>query len=238
MLRIATRAGLAALLLTVAAGCLGGKEGVKQTTESRLPSAAAAFEMLERRPLDLPRIDLHGRSIRKYGVAGRCVEGGEARVNALVLREVRPAVAALGPWPPGPSHTRGPVYAALTEGAPRIVFLSAVHRRIRASRSWLVRTLWISRPSYGGPVLVRGGRFDRPGTLGFGASTPPRRSMRLPAGAWTGIRVDSGGEAVDAQEGWRVAVMPTQIRQPGCYAFQIDGLGFSYVLAFGVAGPE
>jgi hypothetical protein len=28
--------------------------------------------------------------------------------------------------------------------------------------------------------------------------------------------------------------MPTRIRGPGCYAFQVDGIGFSYVLAFGV----
>jgi hypothetical protein len=39
---------------------------------------------------------------------------------------------------------------------------------------------------------------------------------------------------VDAREGWRVANVPIQIRKPGCYAFQVDGLGFSYVLAVGV----
>ena len=234
MLLMATCAVLAALVLIGATGCFGDERGGNRTSDSQPPTAVDGFEILERRPLDLPHVDLQGRSIRQYGVAGRCVEGRGVPVNAPVLREVVPEVAALGPWPPGPSHTRGPVYAALTEGAPRIVFLSAVRRRVRASRSWLVRTLWISRPSYNGPVLVRGRRLDRPGTLGFGTTTPPRESLRLPAGAWTGIRVDPGGEEVHAQAGWRVAVMPTQIRQPGCYAFQVDGLGFSYTLAFGV----
>ena len=189
--------------------------------------------MLERRPLDLPHIDLHGRSIRESGVAGRCVEGRYGvPVNAIVLREI-PGVAALGPWPPGPSHTRGPVYAALTEGAPRIVVLS-LSPSVGDSRWRLVRTIWISRPDYDGPVLVRGGRLDRPGTLGFGDGLPPRTSLRLPAGGWPLTRLGSreGGSA--RQAGWRVTAIPTLVRAPGCYAFQVDGLGFSYVLAFGV----
>ena len=234
MLSIAMRFSLVALGVSgVVAGCLGGDGGVDGSRDGRPASTAALFRELEARPLDLPRVKLEGRSIREIGVAGRCVEGRDGiKVNAPVLREVEPEVAALGPWPPGPSLMRGPVYAALPEGAPRIVVLSALPRRPGDSRSWLVRTLWISRPSYDGPVLVRGGRLDRPGALGFGASL--RESLRLPAGSWAGIRVDSGGEGADARKGWRVAVMPTQIRGPGCYAFQVDGLGFSYVLAFGV----
>jgi hypothetical protein len=31
-----------------------------------------------------------------------------------------------------------------------------------------------------------------------------------------------------------VAEIPTLIRDTGCYAFQVDAPGFSYVLAFGV----
>jgi hypothetical protein len=230
MLSIAMRGSLVALALFsgALAGCFGDEGG-----GDRPAAAAAVFRELESRPLDLPRVDLDGRSIRKYGVAGRCVESRGTEVNAPVLRAVVPAVAALGPWPPGPSHTRGPVYAALTEGAPRIVSLSTLSP-IRDSRAWLARTLWISRPSYDGPVLVRGGRLDRPGALGFGAGFPPPKSLRLPAGDWAGIGVDSRREGVHARAGWRVAAVPTQIRRPGCYAFQIDGLGFSYVLAFGV----
>jgi hypothetical protein len=230
MLWKVTCAGLAALLLSGAGGCLGDEGGVNQTGESRPATVADGFEMLERRPLDLPHVDLHGRSIRKYGVAGRCVEGpGGIPVNAIVLSRI-PGVAALGPV--GARERYGPVYAALPEGAPRIVFLGSLP--VFSDSRWrLVRTLWISQPSYDGPVLVRGGRLDRAGALGFGEDLPPRRSLRLPAGGWSGTGIGSreGGSARRA--GWRVTAVPTLIRSPGCYAFQVDGLGFSYVLAFG-----
>ncbi len=236
MLSIATRSSLVvALVLSGAvAGCLGDDGGADRSADGRPKSAIGEFRELERRPLDLPRVDLHGRSIREYGVAGRCVERRDTAVNAIVFRAI-PEVAALGPWPAGPQHRRGPVYAALTEGAPRIVFLSGLPA-IPDSRWRVVRTLWISRPSYEGPVLVRGGRLDRPGGLGFGSRVRPGKELRLPAGSWRQPRTPPRGRGEPPPEGWRVTAVPTRIRAPGCYAFQVDGLGFSYVLAFGVQG--
>jgi hypothetical protein len=227
---IVTGACLAALVLVGAAGCLGNQEGAKRTGESRETTAAGGFEKLESRPLHFPRVTLRGPSIREHGVAGRCVEepAGIA-VNAIVLPHI-PGVAALGPV--GARARYGPVYAALPEGAPRIVLLSLLPT-VRASRWHLVRTIWISSASYDGPVLVRGGRLDQAGVLGFGDGLPPRTSLRLPAGGWPLTRLGSreGGSA--RQAGWRVTAIPTLVRAPGCYAFQVDGLGFSYVLAFG-----
>ncbi len=229
VLSSAARAIVVLVLAAAAAGCLGDGGGGNGSGESRRSSVADGFEELERRPLELPDVDLHGRSIQEHGVAGRCVEDGGIPVNAVVLPHI-PGVAALGPV--GPPERDGPVYAALPEGAPRIVFLSLVPT-LRDSRWRVVRTLWISRPTYDGPVLVRAGRLDRPGTLGLGDELPPRASLRLPAGAWPGAGVGAreGGSA--RQAGWRVTTVPTLIREPGCYAFQVDGLGFSYVLAFG-----
>jgi hypothetical protein len=228
---IATRAGLLALLLAgVVGGCLGDR-GANQIGVSRETTAAGGFEKLESRPLDLPRVNLRGPSIREHGVAGRCVEepAGIA-VNAIVLPHI-PGVAALGPV--GDRERYRPVYAALPEGAPRIVLLSLLSAA-GDSRWRLVRTLWISRPEYNGPVLVRGGRLDRAGVLGFGHGLPPRTSLRLPAGGWPLTRLGSREGGAARQAGWRVTAVPTLIRSPGCYAFQVDGLGFSYVLAFGV----
>jgi hypothetical protein len=226
---IVTGACLAALVLVGAAGCLGNEGGANRTGESRPTTAAGGFEKLESRPLHLPRVDLHGRSVREHGVAGRCVEGSGVAVNAIVLPHI-PGVAALGPT--GARERYGPVYAALPEGAPRIVLLSLLPT-VGDSRWRLVPTLWISRPDYDGPVLVRGGRLDQAGALGFGDGLPPRTSLRLPAGEWPLTRLGSreGGSA--RQAGWRVTAIPTLVRAPGCYAFQVDGLGFSYVLAFG-----
>jgi hypothetical protein len=209
-------------------GCLGGDPVSDQSREDRA-STTPVFRELEERPLDLPHVDLHGASIREYGVAGRCVEGQGVPVNAIVLPHI-PGVAALGP--PGPPEERSPVYAALPEGAPRIVYLSSLPT-LGNSRWRLVRTLWISRPDYNGPVLVRGGRLDRAGFLVFGPGQSRRTSLRLPAGAWPGGSIGwrEGGAA--RQAGWRVTEVPTLVRAPGCYAFQVDGVGFSYVLAFG-----
>jgi hypothetical protein len=215
---------VAAGLSGALAGCLGG-DGENDEPGQRQPrSPPRVFRELAERPLDLPRVDLHRRSIRRYGVAGRCFE--ELEVGAIALPAI-PGEAALGPWPDEAALSRGPVYAALVEGAPRIVFLSG-SRTIGNSRA--IRTIWVSRPSYSGPVLVRGGRLDRPGELGFGSRVAPDRELRLPAGSWRRL---SGRPPADMPAGWRAAAVPTRIPGPGCYAFQVDGQGFAYVLAFG-----
>jgi hypothetical protein len=218
MLSTATRGSLmAALLLSVAVtGCLGDDGG-----------AAGVFRKLERRPSELRSGD-HVRRIGEHGTAGGCLE--DIGVGAIAL-PATPGWAALGPWPGLAQLKRGPVYAALVGGAPRIVFLSGLPA-IGESRWRAVRTIWVSRPSYDGPVLVRGGRLDRPGDLGFGSRARPRKELRLPSGSWppgAAARV-----VEEAPKGWRATGVPARIRAPGCYAFQVDGLGFSYVLAFGV----
>jgi len=226
------RQGLIAVLAVWGAGvsCLGCDLGADGPRDERV--STDVFRDLEERPLDLPRVELQGGSIRQHGVSGRCVEAPDGiPVNAIVFPEI-PGVAALGPV--GPQRERGPVYAALPEGAPRIVFLRGLPA-LGDSRWHVIRTLWISRPDYHGPVLVRGGRLDQAGSLGFGARLPPSASLRLPAGEWpptTGLGAREGGSARRA--GWRVTEVPTLLRAPGCYAFQVDGVGFSYVLAFGV----
>ena len=95
------------------------------------------------------------------------------------------------------------------------------------SGSLALAALWVSRPSYDGPVLVRGGRLDRPERIGFGWGAQPRDELRLPRGRW-------GARPADIPQGWRAARIPIRIRDPGCYAVQVDGRGFSYVLTFAV----
>ena len=225
MAKLAMRCSLAAALMlsAVLAGCLGD-DGRREQSGADQRRSAGAFRELERRPLELPSVDLHGRSIREYGIAGRCFE--EIEVGAIRLPGVR--VAALGPWP---ELERGPVYASLRAGPPRIVHLGVVPT-VGRSRWHAVPTIWASRPSYDGPVLVRGGRLEASGRLGFGSRARPLTKLRLPAGDWP--RGDAPKAAERAPEGWRATGVPTRVRAPGCYAFQVDGLGFSYVLAFGV----
>jgi hypothetical protein len=225
-----THAHLLAVLVSalVLSGCLGDNGEGTPEGDGR-PPVGDESRVLESRPLDLPRVDLHGRSIREYGTAGRCWQHGAPGVGAIAL-PVASGWSALGPWPREAELIRGPVYAALIGGAPRIAFLSA-QTRIGESRWGAVRTIWMSRPSYDGPVLVRGGRLDRPGRLRFGPGAHPGKELRLPAGSWP--RRGAPGSVERAPEGWRATGVSTRIRAPGCYAFQVEGLGFSYVLAFG-----
>jgi hypothetical protein len=205
------------------------------------------------RPVELPRVDLEGRSIEEFGVAGRCWARGMPDVGAIGLRRI-PGEAALGPWPSegpptasgsGPEAAgfsaetaeeilrRGPVYAALLGGAPRIAFLSTSNE----SRRWhRVRTIWLSRPSYDGQVLIRGGRLDRRGRVGFGSGVRPRFELRLPAGSWPRGETHPGHRFPGRPDGWRASQIPTRLRGPGCYAFQVDGEDFSYLLTFAAQG--
>jgi len=206
------------------AGCLGDDADQERFGPDR-PTTSEVFRQLEQRPVDLPTVHLRGGSIRKIGRSGRCVEDGGIPVGAIATREI-PGVGALAPWP---DWEQGPVYASNLGGAPRLVGLSLVPR---VGRWYAVPTIWLSRPSYEGPILVRGGRLDAPGRLRFGSGVRPRMELRLPAGSWP--PGDWPRVAKQAPKSWRATGTLTLIPVPGCYAFQVDGLGFSYLLAFGV----
>ena len=230
MLTAAMRSGLVATALVMpgaTAGCLGDDRDADVPTENER-TAPGGFAALERRPLELPRVEVPAgataaeRTFRRG--ADNCWAWGAPEPGAIVLSAI--GEAPLGPYPGEAKLERGPVYATLLRAAPRIVFLSE-ERMVGGSGSWAVATLWVSRPSYDGPVLVRGGRLDRPDRIGFGSGAQPRHELRLPRGRWS-------AKPADIPAGWRAARIPIRIRDPGCYAFQVDGRGFSYVLPFAV----
>ena len=83
---------------------------------------------------------------------------------------------------------------------------------------WAVqKVLWFVHPRYGGRVLVRGRRLDGAGLVRFGRGVVPARELRLPAGT-------------SEQPSF------TRVRSLGCYAYQIDGVGFSRVIVFRATG--
>jgi hypothetical protein len=79
------------------------------------------------------------------------------------------------------------------------------------------KVLWFVHPRYSGPVLVRGRRLDGPGLVRFGRGAVPSGELRVPAGT-------------------REQPSFTRLRSLGCYAYQIDGVGFSRVIVFKAAG--
>jgi hypothetical protein len=87
--------------------------------------------------------------------------------------------------------------------------------------------LWIVAPSYVGPALVRGRQLGGSGTVRFGTGSAPNAGqLRLPPG---------GGASVAGAPGWRTWSIVISVPRPGCYGFQVDGIGFSTVILFEVA---
>jgi hypothetical protein len=91
------------------------------------------------------------------------------------------------------------------------------------TRGWFFyKTLWTVSPKYYGPVLIRGGRIDLPGTLRFAPTAKQ-------------IRTSLSMIGYDASGSWRRSTAYTLFHGPGCYAFQLDGTTFSKVVVFKVA---
>ena len=110
----------------------------------------------------------------------------------------------------------GPVYPTLGEDG-LLGFEGA-----RQEGGWYyLKVLWFAAPEAVGPILVRGGRIDAAGELRFGDGPDPAAELRL----------GRGGTVSDAP-GWRHWPSFTRLREPGCYAYQIDGRGFSTVVVF------
>jgi hypothetical protein len=87
------------------------------------------------------------------------------------------------------------------------------------------KVLWAAAPSYEGSILIRGGQVNGAGGVGFNVNGdgPPFAELQLPpSGPWTSR---SNG-------GWRGWPSYTRVREPGCYAYQVDGTDFSYVIVF------
>jgi hypothetical protein len=83
------------------------------------------------------------------------------------------------------------------------------------------KAMWAIDPRYVGPVLVRGRQLDgddilrfEKGEPGFSDETRAHPTVELH---------ESGGYVHPAV---------TRVRTLGCYAYQVDGIGFSYSIVF------
>jgi hypothetical protein len=116
----------------------------------------------------------------------------------------------------------GPVYAAGLGG-------DGVLQVVPQDGAWLQKVLWLSAASYQGPVLVRGRALDGSGTVELALGDAPRADqLRLPGAG-------SGAASGDQPPGWRDWPSYTQVPNPGCYAYQVDGADFSEVIVFEAA---
>ncbi|MBA2384886.1 MAG: hypothetical protein H0V68_09550 [Actinobacteria bacterium] len=114
-------------------------------------------------------------------------------------------------WGPGPAYPVG-----LGSEAPVLRYLDPIPRASEFFGSaWFGnKVLWfVDRDAYQGPVLIRGRQLDGPSLLRFERGHVPPRELRI---------VTHAGDQPSY----------TRVRAPGCYAYQVDGLGFGYTIAF------
>lgn len=90
-------------------------------------------------------------------------------------------------------------------------------------RSYRISTLWTNGDGYMGPALVRGDRIDGPGSIRFEQDIDIEPFGPSLVGEPTEMHFARGGPPGGFS--WGAAV--TLTGGPGCYAFQIDGDGFT-----------
>ena len=88
------------------------------------------------------------------------------------------------------------------------------------------KVLWIGAPRYRGPVLIRGGQLggNKPVMFNVGTGTLFDELQFAPQSQYSHAGLPS--------RGWRGWPSSTDLRAPGCYAWQIDGATFSYTVVF------
>lgn len=125
----------------------------------------------------------------------------------------------------GPGLGAGPVYPIgfTAEGVIPIQLPPFSSNHQFAGSQWGgEKVLWVSDPSYEGPVLIRGHQVDGPNAVRFD---------REPSTLIPELQFPPGYTA-NYSGGWRNFPSHTRLRAPGCYAYQVDGTGFSDVIVF------
>ncbi len=91
------------------------------------------------------------------------------------------------------------------------------------------KVLWVGDPAYHGVALVRGRQLDGLDEVRFGDGAFPKDELRLDSNA-----------PDNTTGGWNNWPSYTRVRDPGCYAYQVDGPDFTLIIPFTVvqaAGP-
>ena len=118
---------------------------------------------------------------------------------------------------PGP----GPAYPILAPGTVLGFFWPPLPTQEDAASGWSGnKVMWVVSAGYKGPVLVRGRQLDGPHLVRFDLASPPKAELRLRPGSTGGTN------------GVRRYPSSTRVQAPGCYAYQVDGPGFSRVVVF------
>jgi hypothetical protein len=87
---------------------------------------------------------------------------------------------------------------------------------------------WFADPSYSGPIRIRGGRIDGSGRLLLGGGHHGGAPVKTVEGTdlYAELILETDVTST-TRSPWRVWPSFTYIATPGCYAWQVDGLGFT-----------
>lgn len=199
---------------------------------TRTTAPAQRSGSLLSRPLHVPSL----------GPGGRCpVSSGEAVSSSFFVGD------ALG---------HGPVRVLL--GDEGDILRGRVALSMPPASGWYgIQTLWFAMPRYDGPFVVRGARLGKrgpievqPGENGYDAGQVPGSGPLVVARGptsntfYTTWRAAHVRDAVTGRMvtvltggGYRTVPGSTWIRSPGCYAWQVDGRGFSETIVMDAVGP-
>lgn len=100
---------------------------------------------------------------------------------------------------------------------------------VRSDAAHAQKVAWFVDPRYPGPIKIRGGRVDGSGQLLLGSrSYGHGEIVKTVEGTDLYSELDyPGTRASTSPLDWRVWPSFTYIAAPGCYAWQVDGLGFT-----------
>ena len=170
--------------------------------------------VIKPRPFALtPRLTSRPLHLPRLGPGGRCpVSSGSAVANSSFNG------VALG---------SGPVKVLLSDRGD--IRRGQVRLGTSGGHGWFaMQTLWFATHAYRGPFAVRAARI---GTQGPIEVRPDGSGL----GPGSGPLVVPAGPTPNSQGGYRTVPGSTWVKSPGCYAWQVDGRGFSEVIVVNVA---
>ncbi len=199
--------GLAASTLValsgVAAGCSGPKPSSAPPMSGKIGSAptSSTVSALESRPLRLPSLT-SGQPCP--ATSGQMLTLANATGPAILVGAVGVMIPQRG------NFSAGTVDLAQSD-----------------IPGWYgIKTHWLVRPTYRGPLIVRARSLDGSGPI----------SILGDGGA--GPLVISSASTSNGVDGWREQPSGSYVKHPGCYGVQFDGTSFSVKLVFKAIIPS
>jgi hypothetical protein len=108
---------------------------------------------------------------------------------------------------------------------------------VRSNPEHSNKVVWAADPSYSGPIRIRGGRIDASGELLLDSFDNKWQgaSAKTVDGSKLTSELDllvSHSTFPNVPSGWRMWPSGMYVANVGCYALQVDGLGFTELITF------